>query len=100
MLFYRMLKEEKAVSPEELIRSFGWSKKDAQVQQDVQEFSCLFFDILERKVEVGGEKQRDVGGLFCGEQTHYIQCCDVGIVSVILTLEQRIRRDSSTCFYP
>jgi hypothetical protein len=52
MLFFKMMVEERAVSPEELIRSFGWTKKDAQVQQDVQEFSCLFFDILERKVAV------------------------------------------------
>jgi hypothetical protein len=36
MLFYKMLNEERAVSPEELIKSFGWSKKDTQVQQDVQ----------------------------------------------------------------
>jgi hypothetical protein len=76
MLFYRMLKEERAVSPEDLIRSFGWSKKDAQVQQDVQEFSCLFFDILERKVEVPKKKGvvGSVGELFCGELIHYIQC--------------------------
>ncbi len=47
-----MMEDEKAVSPEDLIKSFGWSKKDAKVQQDVQEFSCLFFDVLERKVEV------------------------------------------------
>lgn len=52
MLFYKMMEDEKAVSPEDLIKSFGWSKKDAKVQQDVQEFSCLFFDVLERKVEV------------------------------------------------
>jgi len=43
LLFYRMLTEEKAVPTEELVRSFGWSKKDVQVQQDAQEFSCLFF---------------------------------------------------------
>lgn len=52
MLFYKLLEDEKSVSPEELIKSFGWSKKDAKVQQDVQEFSCLFFDVLERKVMV------------------------------------------------
>lgn len=85
MLFYRMLEEEKAVSPEELIRSFGWSKKEAQVQQDVQEFSCLFFDILERKVEVSNPPGAftNITEMFCGELTHYIQCSNVGIVSVI-----------------
>ena len=43
LLFYRMLYEERPVSPEQLVRSFGWTKKETQVQQDVQEFSCLFF---------------------------------------------------------
>jgi oligoendopeptidase F len=68
MLFYRMLTEGKSGSPEELIKSFGWSKKDAQVQQDVQEFSCLFFDILERKVVVLDRMGcfGSVGELFCG----------------------------------
>lgn len=51
LLFCKMLREEKAVSPEELIRSFGWSKKEMQIQQDAQEFSCLFFDALERTIE-------------------------------------------------
>lgn len=85
MLFYRMMEEEKAVSPEELIRSFGWSKKDAKVQQDVQEFSCLFFDVLERKVVVPHPPGHvaNIAELFCGELTHYIQCCHVGTVSLI-----------------
>jgi hypothetical protein len=41
-----MLSEERPVSPEDLVRSFGWSKKEVQVQHDAQEFSCLFFEAL------------------------------------------------------
>lgn len=79
MLFYRMQIEEKAVSPEELIKSFGWSKKDMQVQQDVQEFSCLFFEILERKVIVNQPLGRiqSIPTLFCGELSNYIECINV-----------------------
>lgn len=51
ILFYRLGNDQKAVSAEPLVRSFGWSKKDSQVQQDAQEFSCLFFEVLERKLE-------------------------------------------------
>lgn len=38
------------------------------MQQDVQEFSCLFFDILERKVLVRDHKARypSISELFCG----------------------------------
>ena len=97
MLFYRMLTEERSISPEELIRSFGWTKKDTQIQQDVQEFSCLFFEVLEQKVM---DKHKigyinSVSELFCGELTHYIQCCNVGKVVYILILEHKIRKDFS-----
>lgn len=43
------------------------------MQQDVQEFSCLFFEALEKTVGAVEE-------LFCGELTHYIQCSHVGTV--------------------
>jgi hypothetical protein len=75
-----MLSEEKPVSPEELVRSFGWTKKETQVQQDVQEFSCLFFEALERTVSASGNRWSSVPELFCGELVHYIQCCHVGTV--------------------
>lgn len=80
LLFYRMLSEEKSVSPEDLVRSFGWSKKEVQIQQDAQEFSCLFFDALERTIEHRGGKWGSVPDLFCGELVHYIQCSNVGTV--------------------
>lgn len=31
-----MAHEQKAVSPEQLVKSFGWSKKEALIQQDAQ----------------------------------------------------------------
>ena len=50
ILFYRLAHDQKSVSAEQLVKSFGWSKKEAQIQQDAQEFSCLFFEVLERKL--------------------------------------------------
>lgn len=45
-VFYRLAHDSKPVSTEQLSKSYGWSKKEAWVQQDIQEFSCLFFEVL------------------------------------------------------
>ena len=36
-----------AVSPINLIKSFGWSSTQLFMQQDVQEFSCILLDAIE-----------------------------------------------------
>lgn len=36
ILFYRLAHDQKSVSAEQLVKSFGWSKKEAQIQQDAQ----------------------------------------------------------------
>ena len=46
ILFYRLAHDQKPVSAEQLVKSFGWSKKESQIQQDAQEFSCIFFEVL------------------------------------------------------
>ncbi len=42
-VFYKLATDTKPVSTEQLSKSYGWTKKETWVQQDVQEFSCLFF---------------------------------------------------------
>lgn len=79
MLFYDLFHEDRAVSSEQLVRSFGWTKKDVQIQQDAQEFSCKFFEVLEDKLREAcpESKHMSINELFEGELTHYIQCVEV-----------------------
>lgn len=43
-VFYKLSNNDlKPVSTEQLSKSYGWTKKETWVQQDIQEFSCLFF---------------------------------------------------------
>lgn len=51
LLYKLSLTDEKSVSTDSLIKSYGWTKEENFVQQDVQEFSCLFFEVLERKID-------------------------------------------------
>lgn len=54
-----------------------------QIQQDAQEFSCLFFEVLENKLAEAcpHSKHMSLNDLFCGELTHYIDCEEVGKVN-------------------
>lgn len=45
-VFYKLAEDSKSVSTEQLSKSYGWTKKETWVQQDIQEFSCLFFEVL------------------------------------------------------
>ena len=45
-LFAALQVSGKALSTQDLLMSFGWGRDQWHEQQDVQEFSCLFFDAL------------------------------------------------------
>ena len=46
-LFFKLsTSKNKSVSTEQLSKSYGWSKKDVDIQQDIQEFSCLMLEAL------------------------------------------------------
>lgn len=83
-LFYSLDHSEKSASPEALVKSFGWGRHEASIQQDAQEFSCLFFEALEHKLNDSapkkGYKSRTIDNLFKGTLNHYIRCKNVGTV--------------------
>lgn len=54
-------------------------------QQDVQEFSCILLDVIEKKVDAAkreGETGNFVKELFCGKMINYIKCTTVDFESV------------------
>ena len=80
-MFYELTSESvtKQVGTEELSKSYGWTKKEVDVQQDIQEFSCVLLEAVEKKVKEQANK--DISdkfySIFQGEYNNYIQCLDV-----------------------
>lgn len=85
VLFHKLDNEQKPVSAEQLVKSFGWSKKEVNIQQDAQEFSCLFYDVLERKLQEAcpDPKHMSMSELFEGKLRNLIECLDVGNVPLL-----------------
>lgn len=79
LLFHKLDNEQKPVSAEQLVKSFGWSKKETSIQQDAQEFSCLFYDALERKLQLAcpNPEHMSMSELFEGKLLHLIDCSHV-----------------------
>ena len=80
-LFYSLKCGKKAVSTQELIKSFGWDKKQASFQQDIQEFCLLLMEAIEKKLKGIDKFENVVSELFEGKVLNYINCVDVDFKS-------------------
>ena len=80
-LFYDMLTSRGPVETLNLTRSFGWDSRDVFTQQDVQEFSCILLDVIEKKAEREG-RSNFVKDIFCGKMINYIRCTKVQYESI------------------
>lgn len=80
-LFYDMLTSSDSVETSGLTRSFGWDSREVFTQQDVQEFSCILLDVIEKKVEEPG-RANFIKNIFCGKMINYIKCTKVDFKSV------------------
>jgi ubiquitin C-terminal hydrolase len=80
-LFLRLLRGDQAVDTDSLCRSYGWNRKQFGQQQDIQEFSCLFFEVLEKKVNENPATRHAISRYFHGALVNYIQCKHVEYVS-------------------
>ncbi|OHT15897.1 Clan CA, family C19, ubiquitin hydrolase-like cysteine peptidase [Tritrichomonas foetus] len=65
-----------SVSTDELIKSFGWTSREAFVEHDVQEFIRVLLSNLEEKLQKS-HLDGKVAELFHGTISHYIKCINV-----------------------
>jgi ubiquitin C-terminal hydrolase len=79
-LFCRMQVSGVACSTEALTKSFGWDGFETIVQHDVQEFSRVLIDNLERKTK-GTVLEGRVAALFRGKFRSFVRCPRVGFES-------------------
>ena len=76
ILFYYMQFSKEPVSTADLTKSFGWDNYESHLQQDVQEFSRVLIDNLERKMK-GTDLEESIANLFKGRVKRYIYCPEV-----------------------
>ena len=76
ILFYYMQFSKEPVSTNNLTRSFGWDSYEVAMQQDVQEFSRVLIENLERKLK-GTDLEESIANLFKGTAKRYIYCPQV-----------------------
>jgi ubiquitin carboxyl-terminal hydrolase 7 len=76
-----MLTSKSSVETLNLTKSFGWDSRDVFTQQDVQEFSCILLDVIEKKVEKPSHPNF-IKDIFCGKMLNYIKCTKVEFESV------------------
>lgn len=79
-LFYKLQKDKLPVSTNELTSSFGWDRGQIFEQQDVQEFSRILMEVLEKKMK-GTPAERTLPELFVGKTKTYISCINVDFES-------------------
>ncbi|EAR85885.2 ubiquitin carboxy-terminal hydrolase (macronuclear) [Tetrahymena thermophila SB210] len=82
VLFYQLQSRGSYCTTTELLKSFQWDKSKARIQQDVQEFSCLFIEYLESKAEKIPQLKGQIKHLFQGKIQNYIKCINVEYESV------------------
>ncbi|KAJ5077929.1 ubiquitin carboxyl-terminal hydrolase [Anaeramoeba ignava] len=70
------------VKTNSLTKSFGWNEKDSYYQQDVQEFSRVLFDALEKTFINTENSKLSITNLFQGELTSSVQCKICGEISL------------------
>ncbi|KAK1932068.1 Ubiquitin carboxyl-terminal hydrolase 21 [Phytophthora citrophthora] len=79
-VFYRLQRQQKAVSTKELTRSFGWSAIDSFMQHDVQELYRILCDRLEEKMKKT-RVDSAIQKLFEGKVLSFVQCVNVDFES-------------------
>ncbi|KAF4039933.1 Ubiquitin-specific protease C-terminal [Phytophthora infestans] len=75
-VFYRLQRQQKAVSTKELTRSFGWSAIDSFMQHDVQELYRILCDRLEEKMK-NTPVDSAIQKLFEGKVRSFVECVNV-----------------------
>jgi ubiquitin C-terminal hydrolase len=77
-LFYKLEKmRNSSPSPQHLVSSFGWNVQQIFTQQDVQEFSFMFLDAIEKKCQKFGMEELINKELFQGISESFIKCKDI-----------------------
>lgn len=80
-MFYQMLFfKNKPVDTRGLTTAFKWNTHDVFVQQDVQEFSCILMESLEKKAKEAN-RLNFIEELFKGKLESYIRCTKVDFKS-------------------
>lgn len=79
-LFYQLESEEKPCSTVNLTKSFGWNSYESFQQHDIEEFSRVLIDNLEKKLK-GTKLEDSISHLFKGRFRNYIKCKDVDYTS-------------------
>eukprot|EP01105_Mastigella_eilhardi_P020174 TRINITY_DN4786_c0_g1_i5.p1 TRINITY_DN4786_c0_g1~~TRINITY_DN4786_c0_g1_i5.p1 ORF type:complete len:1090 (-),score=277.07 TRINITY_DN4786_c0_g1_i5:70-3318(-) len=75
-LFARLqLSTKSSVKTTKLTKSFGWSREDAWVQQDVQELCRILFDRLEKSFH-GSTNENLINLLWQGKLKDYVKCLE------------------------
>ena len=75
-LFYDLMCKKSPATTKILLNSFGWSKEQALVQHDVQEFNLKLSDILQERMK-GTLIDGTYNAIFEGKLMNYIQCLNV-----------------------
>ena len=79
-LFYDLDFEHEPASTNRLIHSFGWSRDDIFIQHDVQEFTMMLSDLMEKKMK-GSKSDEVFKFLFEGKLANEIKCVDYAYTS-------------------
>jgi ubiquitin C-terminal hydrolase len=77
-LFYKLERlKGSSASPRQLVDSFGWNTQQIFTQQDVQEFSFMFLDAIEKKSQNSGLPEVINKYLFQGISESFISCKNI-----------------------
>jgi len=79
-IFYQLQYNTQAASTRDLLKSFGWSTEEWNVQHDVQEFNCVLSDALESKMK-NTQAEGTYSRLFEGQMLNFIECINVNYKS-------------------
>ncbi|PJF16561.1 hypothetical protein PSACC_03542 [Paramicrosporidium saccamoebae] len=75
-IFWRLQFSDVPVSTQELTRAFGWDTIESFIQSDVQEFSRVLMDELERRMKAT-KAEGTIEKLFTGRVRNVISCLNV-----------------------
>ena len=75
-LFFDLTTNHSPVSARNLIKSFGWTREQIQIQHDVQEFNQLLIEVMENKMR-GTPVEGSFSKMFTGKYNNYIECINV-----------------------
>ncbi|KAL9551745.1 hypothetical protein MBANPS3_004101 [Mucor bainieri] len=79
-LFYNLQFSSSAASTTEITQSFGWDSDESFMQHDVQEFSRLLQEHIERKM-LNTPAEGAIREIFVGKTKSYIKCINVNYES-------------------